>query len=325
MAMGIISRIISALEKGGEGAGKCILHNGLKHEIKKENFRPITDLSRAKAVFIDGGNAELISAPNFSLQFVRVVAVAYENNKRARTERKEFYVLASAKNIGDKIVYGIQAFGESPSFSDIDSEESSMMQGRHRASASSAVELCRRLAEIRMAVKMAEGSAGGIIVLDGSLEAEKPGEKQEFDMLFRKAGENDVTLCGLSKTTRMITESGGSAAAAVSAISQKGEWFYDVGEGIYLAKLHRNSGHIFRIDAKGGVARAASALKQNSSDPVFLGYPYGLIEADRLARVSNNEAEYQRMMFAAKAGKSLDRVKAGINSLNAHSILDSIS
>ena len=73
------------------------------------------------------------------------------------------------------------------------------------------------------------------------------------------------------------------------------------------------------------INNTVSALKQNSKDPVFLGYPYGLIEADKFARISNNEAEYLRMTFVAKACKSFDKIKQHLNALNAHSILDNIS
>ena len=34
------------------------------------------------------------------------------------------------------------------------------------------------------------------------------------------------------------------------------------------------------------------SLVDNSKDPVFYGYPYLLIEADKLARVTNKEKEY---------------------------------
>jgi hypothetical protein len=326
MAGTIISRILSAIEKGIEEKGSFIVVNGAKHEIKKENFQPVTDLCRAKTVFIDGGNAELLSAPNFSLQFVRVTAVAYENGKRAGNEKMEFYALASAKSLGERIVYDIQTFGNDISFGSVDSEDETLKTGKHRASASSAVELCRRLAEIRMAKKMSAEAGKGIIVIDGSLEATKTGEKQELDMLFRKAKENDTSVVGLSKTTRLMTEKGNSAAAVLGGMAPEGEWVYSIGGGVYAAKLNKNSKHVFRIDISNGrIANAASALKQNSRDPVFLGYPYGLIDADRLARISNNEAEHLRMMFIAKAGKNFEKIKAHLNSLNAHSILDSIS
>ena len=68
-----------------------------------------------------------------------------------------------------------------------------------------------------------------------------------------------------------------------------------------------------------------SLLKQNSKDPVFLGYPYGLIQADRFGRVSNNDAEYLKTSFMAKAGKRFDKIRKYMASVDSHEILDSVS
>ena len=67
-----------------------------------------------------------------------------------------------------------------------------------------------------------------------------------------------------------------------------------------------------------------SLLMKNSTDPVFLGYPYGLIEADKSARVSNKESEYLKTIFLVKAGKQLKKISQYFKSTDAHSILDKI-
>ena len=67
-----------------------------------------------------------------------------------------------------------------------------------------------------------------------------------------------------------------------------------------------------------------SFLAANSTDPVFLGYPYGLVESDRFARVSNRERECIRTMFMAKAGNRWGFIEKGSRSVDAHSVLDSI-
>ncbi len=62
-----------------------------------------------------------------------------------------------------------------------------------------------------------------------------------------------------------------------------------------------------------------SALAENSQDPVFLGYPYGLVDADKNARVSNAEKGFLRTVFSSK----IDLEK--YNQLDAHDVLDKIS
>jgi len=65
-------------------------------------------------------------------------------------------------------------------------------------------------------------------------------------------------------------------------------------------------------------------LKRNSIDPVFLGYPYGLVEADRFARVTNEELDYLKTRFMSKAGKWYKELVPYLNALNSHEILDNI-
>ena len=95
---------------------------------------------------------------------------------------------------------------------------------------------------------------------------------------------------------------------------------------MFFAKLHKNSSRIFRFEIfkeqKPELNTIFSILANNSKDPVFLGYPYGLIEADKLARVSNDEADLLRSSLGIRLEKSQI---SSFNQRNAHNILDSIS
>jgi hypothetical protein len=66
-------------------------------------------------------------------------------------------------------------------------------------------------------------------------------------------------------------------------------------------------------------------LLANSKDISFPGYPYGLIIADRFARVSNNEKAYLRTLFFSKAGGKTEMLVNETASINSHNILDSIN
>ena len=51
--------------------------------IDESNFTEIETFEDNKTVaFIDGGEAEIISAGNFSLSFIRVAAVVFKGNKK---------------------------------------------------------------------------------------------------------------------------------------------------------------------------------------------------------------------------------------------------
>ena len=43
-----------------------------------------------------------------------------------------------------------------------------------------------------------------------------------------------------------------------------------------------------------------TVLVENSQDKLFLGYPYGLILADKKARISNDEISYYRIKLESR-------------------------
>src|SRR3989344_1620220 len=75
-----------------------ILFNNKLIEIRKDNFESIPLSSSPKSIaFIDGGQAEIISAGNFCLSFIRVGALVYQDNKMIKDYQHEFYLLTTAK------------------------------------------------------------------------------------------------------------------------------------------------------------------------------------------------------------------------------------
>ena len=66
-----------------------------------------------------------------------------------------------------------------------------------------------------------------------------------------------------------------------------------------------------------------NSIAANCNDPVFIGYPYGLIEADKIARIGNNEKEFLRTVFLTKLKKK--DIEKYLSAKNAHGILDRIS
>ena len=289
----------------------------LKHKaipFAKDNFKNINNSSKGSISFVDGGNAEILKSPNFSLQLCRVACVTFENNKRAKQDRKEFFVLVNTAN--DKFV--VKTFGEEIDL-EFDIDDDSFKSGKSRGSASSVVSAVRRFAEL----KLASSLSSDVIVLDGSLQ-----QSYTFEEKFIRNLKNNVV--GFCKTSSLLTKSGNSAIALMNL--NKGKFVYHpVAEmsdetynaNICFARLHEKSNYVFKIDFKDEINENVLALlSENSNDPVFLGYPYGLVLADKLARVSNEEAEYLKTKFISRI-KNEDLLRY-LNALNAHDILDKI-
>ncbi|MBU1849504.1 MAG: hypothetical protein KKH40_02140 [Nanoarchaeota archaeon] len=96
---------------------------------------------------------------------------------------------------------------------------------------------------------------------------------------------------------------------------------------ISFAKLHEKSKYIFRIDVseQNKTKDVCEILLNMAKDPVFIGYPYGLIETDGVARVSNREKEYLKTKLMVYFKRDQQKIKDCISSQDAHDILDNIS
>ena len=90
----IVSKINEIVSKECKNV---FLGQGKTIPISEDNFHEIDkNDSSNKIVFIDGGDAELLKAVNFSLQTIRVAGVVFQNNKKIKAEKKEFFVLIHA-------------------------------------------------------------------------------------------------------------------------------------------------------------------------------------------------------------------------------------
>ena len=313
-------------------------------KIEKRNFHKIENISsERKITFIDGGNAEILGASNFSLQLIRTYFTIYKNNKKISSEKNEFYALIYSLNENNKIKYKTEIFNLKNKLElkdlDFDSYDETIKEGFNRIQISKIAEIIRRFAEIKtaeIAVDFLENK--DLIILDGDLEAKKTNEINYFNKLYKKTTEKNIIIAALSKTTSLFTEKGNSVTALLNLISPTEEWFYypvvninnkNHEAEIYFVKLNKNSEHVFKLEIykkqKANADELILLLKNNSKDPVFLGYPYGLIEADKFARISNNEKNYFKTLFISKIGKKYRKIGKYLTTLNAHEILDKIS
>lgn len=295
--------------------------------ISKNNFHDIkkTD-SNKKIMFIDGGNQEIIGASNFSYSFIRVCACIYQNNKRIDEKNIETNCLITTKKINDKLVYNAKLDDMEYNF---DIYDKTLSVGDHKVNIEKIGDTVRKFLEVIMATNLIEENA--IITLDRDLEISTTGEKELFDKLMQKALNNNAVVCGITKTNTLFTESGNSLPAMLQNISDKDSWYYHpivrIEESLadmYILKLHDKSDYVFRLDIIGNANEVISILAKNSKDPAFLGYPYGLVWADKRARVSNKEKEIMQTQMFVKFGKDFKKIKAYLNTKNAHGVLDNI-
>jgi len=308
--------------------------------LDAKNFHPIKtsmqDVEKKTLLFVDGGNSILFESATFCIGIIRVAGITYSGNKRVKRDAKEFYV--SVKELSGK--YRVKTYPKT-SFDGMvfDPEDESLRSGMERCNTSRIVSVIRRFAEIEYAYNNSE--TNDYIVMDGTLEARYPLEDKYLEKLFSSG-----KTCAISKTCTLTTKNGYGIIKKLSDMQENSQecskynncsWYYNpIVENnnprhkaeLYFVKLHSGAKYIFRMELQKGFIgdeqELFSMLSANSIDPIFLGYPYGLIDVDQYARISEQESRMLQTKISARLGKDWNELSKHLTSTNAHSILDKI-
>ncbi|MEM4261181.1 MAG: hypothetical protein QXG00_08105 [Candidatus Woesearchaeota archaeon] len=310
--------------------------NNRKHNIDPKNFlnsgtstlySPFGSVS-----FIDGGSCTILSTSDFCFGLIRIVELKidnayYENNdseKKLKTNKKykkiykkDVFVMITI----DNELYNIKTYPKTDLENlkiNINNPEFSYNNER---TIENTINFIRRILELEKTLE----SNSEIVILDGSFDAKNFFEQNIINKIRKR---NNIN-CAISKTSRIITDKGNSINYALISINDA-NWFYDLknNENAFI-KLNKNSDYVFRLDILNkfneSIKSVMSYLESISNDPVFLGYPYYLIETDKLARISNNEKKALFTKSKILLGSDWKKVKRRLNSTNAHEVLDKIS
>lgn len=338
----------------------------------KGNFSPFPSMTLDEAAsdgrrlaFVDGGNLEILKAPNFSVHLVRVYFNIFEGERRVMPrsvpQRMEFFVVALATILDGKMYYSgilvpmdeaqtdLLPSGDHLMIDSMDRTIRSDTMGRADISVMGA--LTRGFAEWHMAALVMEEELreGDILIRDGTLQTALGNERHYAKRAYKAADERGVVLGGVAKTSTLITTTGLSLLAAVNRLSTGGDlegkiWYYhpvaenthpDHPAEMFVAKLNPESDYVFRSEVyrpqaeamgREGVGRFFSLLSSHCCDYTFLGYPYGLVDADQYARVPRHQAgEVRTLMGTTLSGMDChDKIMRHLQAMNAHDILDAI-
>ena len=288
-----------------------LIYNNKILAVDRNNFSMISGEVKQKTIaFIDGGQAEILSAGNFCLSFIRIGALVFRDNKKTKDYKHEFYLLTTARYERGTLLYESKIFGDRIIDENdllISSEDSSIRIGMERAPISRVSSMARRFAELSLAKKV----EAEVVVLDGTMETTFRNEEKYLNL--------PENVCSIAKSSSLFTTSGNSPTVLLNQISPEGCWSYLVEGNSYFVKLHPGSKHVFRFM---GDKEYLSLLSENSKDALFLGYPYGLIAVDKFARVSNSEKNTMRMNLLLRDENK--KLADYLSTSDAHQILDNI-
>ncbi|WP_455276289.1 DNA double-strand break repair nuclease NurA [[Eubacterium] cellulosolvens] len=331
-------------------------------QITKNDFKSINEVdSKRKIAFIDGGNREIIGSPDFSIQINRIYFNAFQNNEKmidiSFPSKIEFFSVTYAQTQNEDIFYHTRLYPltqnleiELPDENDLNfnSADRTMSFGGQIADISRVAIMSRVFTEWNCAKFITEKilELDDIIVMDGNLRTWYTNENKYANNLFEIAKEKGVLITGLSKTSRLMTTNSQSLLGNLERYSRSNlsdkEWYIPIAQIsrddhnaiIFIMKLNRNSNHVFRFEImhdqyiklrENEINEIFSQISKNSRDLTFPGYPYGLIDADHYARISEEEAKGYKVMFLSQIAKNnKEDSYASIHAVDAHDILNEL-
>lgn len=348
---------------GGTAIGEsCFLGRHYKtHPFDRKNFHQIRHAKNTRKVaFVDGGNQEILGTPNISIQLNRVYFNVFDGPKRAAVkclpQSLEFISVTVADFLDHSPHYRTQIFPVTAEFSrylpdssDLEfSAKDESLTRNHPLDISRVASMARRFAEWSYSrhVVNEELFEGDILVMDGSLKTRFSKEPKYSKDCYSASKSKGVIYTGLAKSSRLVTTSGMSLLGAVRTMASEnridGIWYYHpIAESLtanhaadmFVVKLHERSQRVYRYDIHNEQAKNMShdeimqvftQLSVNSSDLSFLGYPYGLIDADDNARVRDEEREAYRVMVLSEISRlgSWPKFVREMQAADAHDMLN---
>lgn len=366
MSLEIIDEIILSLtgKIGNNKVGTPYFKTPPYHifQITKNDFKSVNEVdSKRKIAFIDGGNSEILGAPDFSIQINRIYFNIFLNNEKMIDTfypiKIEFFSVTYAKAQNEDIFYHTSLYPltqnpkiKLPDENDLNfnSADRTMSFGGQIADISRVATMSRVLTEWNCAKFVAEEilELNDIIVMDGNLRTWYTNENKYANNLFEVAKAKGVIITGLSKTSRLMTTNSQSLLGSIERYARSNlshqEWYIPIAQIsrddhnaiIFIVKLNRNSNHAFRFEImhdqyvklkENEINEIFSQISKNSRDLTFPGYPYGLIDADHYARISDEEAKGYKVMFLSQIAKNskVDSF-ASIHAVDAHDILNKL-
>lgn len=134
--------------------------------------------------------------------------------------------------------------------------------------------------------------------------------------------DGDVAPDGCVALQKSITVLTTNNFPLASVLTAAGPWAAQLGD-VIAVKLHARARHVLLAHGLTGVNDPIlKTLAYYSNDALFPGYPGGLVLADRLARVSREEAEALKIKARALQRELRTRIERAESSVDSHTILD---
>lgn len=335
-------------------------------KLDVKNFHQISKEKKTDRIicFIDGGSGEIVSSPNFAVSYQKLYFNLYRGREKLYTKKLpqilDYFVYCYTDVKKDGIYYNADFMVRKkewlnllPNISNLSfySYDRTLMSGLTRAPINRIPNVIRHISEWVFASHVInnELEEGDILVKDGALQTLLTGEEAFANNAFNAAISKGVVFSALAKRSVLFTSKGYPLFAAINLLSKlspyaNSEWYYHPivrinkethRADMYAVKLNKSSDYVFRFEILKDQAEAMreeeiksviSSLASNAVDAAFLGYPFGLIDADANARVSKDDVERMKLLFdmCVNAKGLNDIFTACIKTVDAHVTLNEV-
>lgn len=283
----MIKDLIKKLISKKEGSDKVLSKKFKAIPFKKEYFSIITS-SKARNVYsIDGGNSIIIDGGSWVISKIKIGVVEYNETRKIGQNVEIYYAfIVNKKNyeitITNERMEELKFDFEDYNHLEIDEVPNKIMKLLEWESCK---DLCKK--------------EGLFILMDSPLEGE--GEIEEG--VINQVKESNNTIVGFCKTSRMRTINGRSLLGVIHGMSTpKTSWFYyplyedEKRVNTFIVKLNENSKfcHKVQLFSKEKPSLVLPVLKYFAGDSETRGYPYPLMKADKVARVTHFEKQGEK-------------------------------
>ena len=285
---------------------------------------------------VDGGNNKIYGSPTDSIHLIKIYYNLFRGKKR-KMNVDPFTSFLICRNQDDSIEVELKPLNDTIP---IDKKRYSLKKDEmENGNQGNAAQTIRKYLEWKTLKYVCEEhlDEGDILLRDGVLQTSVEDERRYAEEVYDSVKDNGINLVGLAKTSSLLTDKGYPLIASVHELSEETEfdlWYYhpiaendhpDHKGEMYVVKYHPSSEYAFRTEFFRGVESPVEDilghLASQAKDPIFLGYPYGLVDADKKARVTDEEVKYLKNMGYNKMDSS---VRYRVNCSNAHDKLSNI-
>ncbi len=305
-------------------------------KLSDKNFTPVK-CQAMRIAYMDGGNAEIISSPSFALNFIRINFCIFNGSRHVSPGIKstcEFYAAAYTSEHNGEICYKTAVLPINGDFLPTEKSltfsitDKTLMDGIFMVRMEKLGQVARHFAEWKAMTSIAQNESVDAVIKDGTLQAGVTNDENYLNNIYKAALQKNVIVGSVAKSSSMFTTTGKDLLYVIGKMTTEKQWCYHPivhvqnpqhRSEIAAVKLNEHATHAFRLEifnkqfTSDVLKRVAEGLATNSRDPRFPGYPYGLLKAHQLAKITLREVEYHRSRFRSlirsSAHDALDRLE----------------